>query len=66
MSSKKKVIQLPKDKRKAGIFHIQHVNSRHNRIKNCIAKFRGVASKYLADYMSWFKWQEFSLKQIKR
>ena len=53
------VIQLPKDKRKAGIFHIQHVNSLHNRIKSWMAKFRGVATKYLADYMSWFKWQEF-------
>ena len=24
-----------------------------------MGKFRGVATKYLADYMYWFKWQEF-------
>lgn len=53
------VIQLSKGKRKAGIFHIQHVNSLHNRIKSWMAKFRGIATKYLADYTSWFKWQEF-------
>ena len=24
-----------------------------------MAKFKGVATKYLADYMSWFKWLEY-------
>lgn len=57
--SKIDVIQLEKDKRKQGIYHIQHVNSLHSRIKGWMAKFRGVATKYLADYMSWFKWEEY-------
>ena len=53
------VVQLEKDKRKEGIYHIQHVNSLHSRIKGWMAKFKGVATKYLADYMSWFKWLEY-------
>ncbi|MBU3107018.1 hypothetical protein [Clostridium gasigenes] len=28
------LVQLPKDKKKQGIYHLQHVNSFHSRLKN--------------------------------
>jgi len=37
-------------------FHIQHVNSLHNRLKKWIAStFWGVSTKYLQNYLNWFK-----------
>ncbi len=47
--------QRVKDK----IYHIQHVNSTHNRIKKWIDNaFWGVATKYLQQYLNWFKLKE--------
>ncbi len=44
-------------------FHIQHVNSLHNRLKKWIAStFWGVATKYLQNYLNWFKVVETLLK----
>lgn len=37
-----------------GVFHIQHVNSYHKRLKEwIIGGFHGVATKYLRHYLSW-------------
>jgi transposase-like protein len=38
-----------------GIFHIQNVNAYHSRLKKWIDRFNGVASKYLDNYLAWFK-----------
>jgi len=38
-----------------GIYHIQNVNSYHQRLKKWLGRFNGVASKYLDDYLSWFR-----------
>jgi len=38
-----------------GIYHIQNVNSYHQRFKKWINRFNGVASKYLDNYLSWFR-----------
>lgn len=43
---------------KKGIYHIQHINSYHSRLKKWMDGFNGVATKYLANYMYWFKWIE--------
>ena len=41
------------------IYHIQHVNSLHSRLKKWIeAKFQGVATKYLQNYLNWFRLKE--------
>lgn len=46
-----------------GLYHIQHVNSLHNRLKKWINwNFWGVATKYLQDYLNWFKVKETVLK----
>jgi len=37
-----------------GDLHIQTVNSRHEGLKGFIRHFRGVASKYLPNYVRWF------------
>lgn len=41
-----------------GIYHIQHINSLHSRLKGWIRGFKGVSTKYLANYMYWFKFLE--------
>lgn len=43
---------------KKGIYHIQHINSYHSRLKKWMDRFNGVATKYLNNYMYWFKWIE--------
>jgi transposase-like protein len=48
--------QIPSGKHKIGIYHIQHVNSYHSRLKGWMSRFKGVSTKYLNNYLSWFKW----------
>lgn len=38
-----------------GIYHIQNVNSYHQRFKKWLDRFNGVATKYLDNYLSWFR-----------
>ena len=48
---------------KRGVYHIQHVNSLHNRLKKWInGNFWGVSTKYLQNYLNWFKVRETVLK----
>lgn len=52
-----------KQRVKKGIYHIQHVNSTHHRVKKWIdEKFWGVSTKYLQQYLNWFRLKEM-LKQ---
>lgn len=37
-----------------GLYHIQNVNGLHSRLKHWIHHFKGVASKYLDNYLAWF------------
>ncbi|MFT5814677.1 MAG: hypothetical protein ACI9VT_002439 [Psychroserpens sp.] len=37
------------------VFHIQNVNAYHHRLKEWIAHFHGVASKYLEHYFGWLR-----------
>ena len=53
-----------------GIYHIQNVNSYHQRLKKWIDRFNGVASKYLDNYLAWFKFLDMegngdSVKSLK-
>ncbi|NRB78144.1 MAG: IS1595 family transposase [Saccharospirillaceae bacterium] len=51
---------------KQGVFHIQNINSYHSQLKHWYVKMHGVASKYLAQYLGWFRmlqwhgYQQFS------
>jgi len=41
--------------RTRGPFHIQNVNAYDSRLKGWIARFRGVATKYLSNYLGWHR-----------
>ena len=46
--------RLPRPaRRRGGAFHIQNVNAYHSRLKNWMARFHGVATKYLVNYLGW-------------
>jgi len=47
---------------KKGIYHIQHVNSYHQRLKRWMDRFKGVATKYIDNYMFWFRFLELHKK----
>jgi transposase-like protein len=38
-----------------GIYHIQNVNAFHSRYKQWEKRFKGIATKYLDNYLAWFK-----------
>lgn len=44
-----------KQRVKHGIYHIQNVNSCHKELKSWIDRFRGVATKYLDNYLAWYR-----------
>ncbi|MGW9103409.1 IS1595 family transposase [Priestia megaterium] len=44
------------------IYHIQHVNAYHKRLKQFMERFQGVATKYLDNYLYWFRYLEQSKK----
>jgi hypothetical protein len=37
----------------AAIIHVQNVNSYHQRFRQWLSRFRGVASRYLPNYLGW-------------
>jgi transposase-like protein len=37
------------------IYHIQNVNAFHSRLKKWMDRFKGVATKYLDNYLTWFR-----------
>lgn len=43
---------------KKGIFHIQHVNAYHQRLKKWMERFNGVGTKYIDNYLFWFRFLE--------
>lgn len=54
-----------KQRVKKGVYHIQHVNSIHSRVKKWIESvFQGVGTKYLQNYLNWFKVKESFKKSI--
>lgn len=46
-----------KERVRQHVFHIQHVNAYHSQLKQWMHKFRGVATKYLANYLAWHRFQ---------
>lgn len=50
---------IMKQRVKNKIYHIQHVNSTHNRLKKWIDNtFWGVSTKYLQQYLNWYRIKE--------
>lgn len=48
--------RIKRGKHKEGIYHIQHINAVHSKLKKWMNRFNGVATKYISNYMYWFKW----------
>lgn len=51
-------VKIESGKRKKDIYHIQHINSLHSRLKSFMTHFNGVATKHLQNYLYWFKFIE--------
>ena len=52
-------VNASKGERVKGKYHIQHVNATHNRVKKWIENtFWGVSTKYLQQYMNWYRVKE--------
>ena len=54
------LIQLDTGKSKKGIYHIQHINNYHSRLKDFIKPFNGVSTKYLNNYLVWYNLVKFA------
>jgi transposase-like protein len=53
------IVNASKGERVKGKYHIQHVNSNNNRVKKWIENtFWGVSTKYLQQYMNWYRIKE--------
>ena len=48
-------VNLRAGERVRGPWHIQNVNAYHRRLKSWIARFHGVATSYLENYLGWFR-----------
>ena len=48
-------LNLHAGERVRGPWHIQNVNGYHSRLKSWIARFHGVATAYLENYLGWFR-----------
>lgn len=48
------VLNQAKGERRRGLYHLNHVNSYHSRLKRWMRRFNGVATKYLRNYLAWF------------
>lgn len=49
-----------------GCIHLQHVNSMHSHIRRFLAKYYGVSSKYLENYVALYVWMKSVAKTKKR
>ena len=59
------VRQIPSGSYKLGPYHIQNVNALHSRIKGWLHPFKGVATKYLPAYLSWFRFFDQASNEVK-
>ena len=46
-------VNLRREERVRGAVHVQNVNAYHQRFRQWLARFRGVASRYLPNYLGW-------------
>lgn len=48
--------RIKRGRHKEDVYHIQHINAIHSNLKRWIRRFNGVATKYISNYLKWFKW----------
>lgn len=37
------------------VYHLQHINALHSKFKRWLMPFNGVSTKYINNYLAWFK-----------
>lgn len=55
MGVRHEALNLSRGERVRNAFHIQTVNSRHGQLKGFLRRYRGIATKYLDNYLRWFQ-----------
>ena len=55
------IIQIKAEQRTfKGIYHIQHINAFHSRLKSFMRPFQGVSTKHLNNYLVWYAWMQMN------
>ena len=55
------LIQIKSEQRTfKGIYHIQHINAFHSRLKSFMRPFQGVSTKHLNNYLVWYAWMQMN------
>jgi transposase-like protein len=49
-------VQILRGRHKNGIYNLARINSFHSGFKKWLKRFNGVSTKFLANYLHWFKW----------
>ncbi len=47
------------------VYHLQHINALHSNFKRWLMPFNGVSTKYINNYLAWFKFLQLSKKNKK-
>lgn len=47
------LVQVKNGRGKKGIYDLQHINSYHSKLKKFMARFNGVSTKHLDNYLAW-------------
>ena len=55
-----KHVRIETGKHKKGVYHINHVNAYHNNLKSFVRTFRGVSTKHLNGYLTWYNTNKLS------
>lgn len=51
-----------KKRLKGSIYHINNINGYHSRLKTWMVRFKGVATKYLLNYLAWHQYVDQATK----
>jgi transposase-like protein len=55
------LIQIKAEQRTfKGVYHIQHINAFHSRLKSFMRPFQGVSTKHLNNYLVWYAWMQMN------
>lgn len=49
-----------------GVYNIKKVNAFHSSLNRWIRKFNGVSTKYLTNYLFWYKWSKLFKREMER
>ena len=58
--------QIRGGRKTVDIYNIQRVNAFHSSLKRWIRKFNGVSTKFLTNYLFWYKWTQLFKTEIER